>query len=113
MAEVAQYKASDIIQQQLADDVGVKKEEVISTHEVTTSDLNTYKITEDLKTGKANPFSSMELDPEQGATEDGSEDNSNSDGSSNKKSSSGTSKGGSSSKSGTNDNSDDKKSSLK
>ena len=57
--EVKQYQASEQISEQLSDKVDAENEQVVLTYEVTKSDLNNYKITDDYVPGKANPFSEL------------------------------------------------------
>ena len=66
--EVAEYKASEKVAEQLADNVDQDNEKVVLTYEVTGSDLNNYKITDDYVPGKANPFSDLSENPEINAT---------------------------------------------
>lgn len=100
--EVTQYSASEKIKEQMADDIDKKDEQIVKTFEVTSSDLNNFKVTKDYVAGKANPFASVSNDAESNATTSKSTSNNNSSSSS---SSSSNSKSSSSSKS-TNNNTD-------
>ena len=65
--EVAEYKASEKVKELLADDVDKRNDTIVKTFEVTSADLNNYKITNEYVPGKANPFASVIQDPETGA----------------------------------------------
>ena len=61
VSEITKYVPSSKVSQQLSDNIDKLDAEVILTfeqggYEVTSSDLNKYKITEDYVPGKANPF---------------------------------------------------------
>lgn len=60
VAEVTEYTASKKLAEQVADKVNDGKDDVVLTYEVTASDLNNYKITNDYVPGKANPFAEYE-----------------------------------------------------
>lgn len=66
--EITMYSAPEKIQEQMADDIDKKKEQVVMTYEVTSSDLNNYKVTKEYVPGKSNPFASVAQDVETGAT---------------------------------------------
>lgn len=57
VAEVAEYKASDEVEQLLQDSVDQDDNEVVLTYSVTSSDLSNYEATNNYNPGKANPFS--------------------------------------------------------
>lgn len=57
VAEVAEYKASDEVEQLLQDNVDQDDNEVVLTYSVTSSDLSNYEATNNYNPGKANPFS--------------------------------------------------------
>lgn len=64
VAEVTNYKASERIESLLADDIDQKDNDVIMTfqegsYEVTSSDLNNYKSTNEYVPGKTNPFAAV------------------------------------------------------
>lgn len=88
--EVTQYSASDKIKEQMADDIDKKDDQIVKTFEVTSSDLNNFKVTKDYVAGKANPFAAVASDAESNATTSKSSSNNNSSSSSSSKSSSGS-----------------------
>lgn len=57
--EIKEYKTTDQVSEQLSDKVDAENEQVVLTYEVTKSDLNNYKITDDYVPGKVNPFSEL------------------------------------------------------
>ena len=87
--EVTQYSASDKIKEQMADDIDKKDDQIVKTFEVTSSDLNNFKVTKDYVAGKANPFAAVASDAESNATTSKSSSNNNSSSSSSSNSSSG------------------------
>ncbi len=80
--EVTQYSASDKIKEQMADDIDKKDDQIVKTFEVTSSDLNNFKVTKDYVAGKANPFAAVASDAESNATTSKSTSNNNSSSSS-------------------------------
>lgn len=80
--EVTQYSASDKIKEQMADDIDKKDDQIVKTFEVTSSDLNNFKVTKDYVAGKANPFAAVASDAESNATTSKSSSNNNSSSSS-------------------------------
>ena len=88
--EVTQYSASDKIKEQMADDIDKKDDQIVKTFEVTSSDLNNFKVTKDYVAGKANPFAAVASDAESNATTSKSSSNNNSSSSSSSNSSSGS-----------------------
>ena len=76
--EVTQYSASDKIKEQMADDIDKKDDQIVKTFEVTSSDLNNFKVTKDYVAGKANPFATVASDAESNATTSKSTSNNNS-----------------------------------
>lgn len=76
--EVTQYSASDKIKEQMADDIDKKDDQIVKTFEVTSSDLNNFKVTKDYVAGKANPFAAVASDAESNATTSKSTSNNNS-----------------------------------
>ena len=64
---IKEYVASDQVSSQLADSVDQEKQQVVLTYEVTSTDLNNYKVTNEYIPGKANPFAPVSEDPEQNA----------------------------------------------
>ena len=88
--EVTQYSASDKIKEQMADDIDKKDDQIVKTFEVTSSDLNNFKVTKDYVAGKANPFAAVASDAESNATTSKSSGNNNSSSSSSSNSSSGS-----------------------
>jgi len=88
--EVTEYSASDKIKEQMADDIDKKDDQIVKTFEVTSSDLNNFKVTKDYVAGKANPFAAVASDAESNATTSKSSSNNNSSSSSSSKSSSGS-----------------------
>lgn len=80
--EVTQYSASDKIKEQMADDIDKKDDQIVKTFEVTSSDLNNFKVTKDYVAGKANPFAAVASDAESNATTSKSSGNNNSSSSS-------------------------------
>ena len=80
--EVTQYSASEKIKEQKADDIDKRDEQIVKTFEVTSSDLNNFKVTKDYVAGKANPFASVANDVEASASASKSSDGSSSSSSS-------------------------------
>lgn len=66
--EIKKYSASETVLEQLADNVDQDKDKIIKTYEVTSLDLNNYKVTKDYVPGKANPFASPKENVETNAT---------------------------------------------
>lgn len=86
--EVTKYSASEKIKEQKADDIDKRDDQIVKTFEVTSSDLNNFKVTKDYVAGKANPFASVSNDVESNASTTKSSSKNNSSSSSNSKSSS-------------------------
>ena len=70
--EIAVYKATEQLSEQLADNVDAENEQVVLTYEVTASDLNSYKAKKDYVPGKENPFSSLKMKTSSGGNPGGS-----------------------------------------
>ena len=102
--EVTQYSASEKIKEQKVDDIDKRDDQIVKTFEVTSADLNNFKVTKDYVAGKANPFAAVASDAESNASTSKSTSNNNSSSGSSSSSSS-NSKSSSSSKS-SNDNTD-------
>ena len=66
--EIKKYEASEQIQEQLADTVDQEQQKIVQTYEVTSTDLNNYKVINEYVPGKANPFADVSKDPESGST---------------------------------------------
>ena len=86
--EVTQYSASEKIKEQKADDIDKRDDQIVKTFEVTSADLNNFKVTKDYVAGKANPFASVANDVESNASTTKSSNNNNSSSSTSSKSNS-------------------------
>ena len=79
---VKNYEASEQVLEQLSDDVNREKDKIIKTYEVTSVDLNNYKVEKEYVPGKANPFATTTNNVEEGATENPSNSKNGNSGSS-------------------------------
>lgn len=82
VAEVTTYKASNTVEELLADNIDQNSNNVILTfeegeYEVTSSDLNNYEATNIYVPGKANPFAPVSEDVDGNATIDPTDKNNN------------------------------------
>ena len=73
VAEVSTYTTSEEVEELLADDIDSQDSDVILTfqegnYEVTSSDLNSYQVTDDYVPGKANPFAAVAEDVDDDAS---------------------------------------------